>query len=287
MWSFTPGVGFGPDPHRTSSIVFDEATERWHAMGHQWNDEANLLLYLSENGLDGWQPAPYNPVILYDERIPKSDDDWYVQRPNYGRYPDSTMKMADDRRVVVVNNHDGNDSHLQWLTSQDGFIWDERGDVGVIVGPYGSGDPGDQWPSSLIFNPDDETWYLFYHGGGESSVGRGRTVGVAMGPSPDSLEPWNGYFEDSEMITQNALVLRDASGWLMVYQHGFSEGDGIWYARSPDLLHWEPQGQILEGEQVSLHCWAAIPNDNETITWRIYLEMHGELGVFEATVPRL
>lgn len=287
-WTFRPGLGYPPLPHQTLNVIYDEGTERWHAMGAFWEDEAEQHLATSPNGLDSWVPSPIDPVIEYDESRPPRDDDWYVQTPNYGRNPDGTLKKLDGRWIVVVCNFDGKDSDLQWLTSEDGFVWDERGDTGVEIGPEGSEDRGEQWPSTLLYNPGDATWYLFYHGGGAWDQGSGRTIGVATGPSPKELTPRDGFFEDDGLITQFPFVLADAEGWIMVYQHGSEQRDGIWYARSTDLLHWTPQGQILESTtgKLWLDAWTVV-YEGDTVTWRIYARISGVKGVYEATVPRL
>ena len=83
-WTLRPGIGHPPRPAVPMGILYDENTGRWHSMGRKWGDGVELLLYTSQDGLSAWQEAPGNPVIRYDNSIPKRDKDWYVQMPCYG-----------------------------------------------------------------------------------------------------------------------------------------------------------------------------------------------------------
>ncbi|MBU1090215.1 hypothetical protein KKF38_05525, partial [Patescibacteria group bacterium] len=285
-WTFTSGVGYGVGhadyDAETFSIVYDDATSKWHAMGAEWGDEVAMLLSTSNDGLTNWTAASNNPIFEFSTISGQTirDNDWYVQTPNYGTYPDGTLAKLDGKWVTVVSNFDGSDTDLHWLTSSDGFTWDGRGDTGVNTGPSGSDDKGEQWPSSLVYNPDNGYWYLYYHGGGDWKEGSGRTVGIAYGSTPKDLTEWSGSFEDNG-ITQEPMVFKDSIGWIMLYMHGHDEDDGIFYARSDDLLNWTPKGQVIDGD-ILIRSWTADQTVRGQVTWRLYGKKGSQKGVFEA-----
>lgn len=287
-WTFTSGVGYGVGhadyDAETFSIVYDDATSKWHAMGAEWGDEVAMLLSTSNDGLTNWTAASNNPIFEFSTISGQTirDNDWYVQTPNYGTYPDGTLAKLDGKWVTVVSNFDGSDTDLHWLTSSDGFTWDGRGDTGVNTGPSGSDDKGEQWPSSLVYNPDNGYWYLYYHGGGDWKEGSGRTVGIAYGSTPKDLTEWSGSFEDNG-ITQEPMVFKDSIGWIMLYMHGHDEDDGIFYARSDDLLNWTPKGQVIDGD-ILIRSWTADQTVSGQVTWRLYGKKGSQKGVFEAVV---
>jgi len=290
-----------PYPGQPQSVVYDEATGKWHAMGHVWNTKnpekpnygivEQQYVFISPDGLGDWHEVPGNPVIKYDEQFAPLDYDYYVNSPAYARNPDGSLASYQGKRVVAVVNFDGKDSHIQILLSSDGVTWDERTTLwsgNETKTPPGSGDPGEQWVNSFIHNPDNGKWYLFYHGGGnkhKSSEPDGRTIGLAIGDSPMSLVPWHGEFRDGRLITQGPNVLRDAAGWLMVYAHGSRDYDGLWLARSFDLRHWFPSGVFIQGD-VSISD-LVVQLHSDTVEWRIYGWQNGRECIFTATVPRV
>lgn len=300
QWGVRCGTGWPPYPGEPMTVAYDDVSGMWQTMGHIWNtnDPANPryeiierpYVFVSADGLNNWQAAGNNPVMEYDGQFPVRDHDYYVNLPAYARNPDSSFTNYLGRRVVAVVNFDGRDSHIQTLLSADGIAWAERttlwsGDKTRT--PPGSDDQGEQWVNSFIHNPDDGKWYLFYNGGGGNQHSTGsstRTVGVAIGSTPQRMIPWQGAFSDGDYITQSPKVLRDATGWLMVYIHGTKDDDGLWLARSPDLKHWTPAGRFMEGD-ILLQDIVAITGQ-ETVSWRIYGRHNGRKCVFTATVPR-
>lgn len=290
-----------PYPGQPQSVVHDEISGKWHAMGHVWNtknpEKANYgiveqqYVFVSPDGLVDWTGVPNNPVIKYDAQFEPRDYDYYVNSPAYARNPDGTLASYQGKWVVAVVNFDGKDSHIQTLLSSDGITWDERTTLwsgSETKTPLGSGDPGEQWVNSFIHNPDDGKWYLFYHGGGnkhKSSEPDGRTIGLAIGASPKSMVPWDGEFRDGRFITQGPNVLRDAAGWLMVYVHGSRDSEGLWLARSFDLKHWTSPVVFIGGD-VSISD-LVVQVQGDTVEWRIYGWQNGRECIFTATVPRL
>jgi hypothetical protein len=72
----------------------------------------------------------------------------------------------------------------------------------------------------------------------------------------------------------------------MLFMHGYAESDGVWYARSDDLLHWTAKGKILDGD-IQLQTWSVV-QDADSVTFRLYqrAQYYDGGGVYEATVPR-
>ncbi|MCF6239212.1 MAG: hypothetical protein L3J79_10485 [Candidatus Marinimicrobia bacterium] len=136
-----------------------------------------------------------------------------------------------------------------------------------------------------MYNTDDDDWYFFYHGGGSFNTGSGRTIGVAKGATPDELVSLSGSVEHDGRISQNALIIRDIDGWKMIFQHGFADTDGLWYATSTGGLapeDWTVQGQFTVDHQPSLRSWAVVNHPDGSVEWRLFASRDGEAGVWIA-----
>ncbi|MEZ4649616.1 MAG: Ig-like domain-containing protein [Candidatus Eisenbacteria bacterium] len=299
-WTFEEGSGHperDPDLPWQVHVLSDQVVSEnglfysiFEGMGEtSSSDEGQrrLSIATSPDGLTNWTQHIDETVIEFEGQ--RQGDDYGAMSPALGINPDGSLAKYDGEWILLFANYDGIDCEIQWMTSADGIRWTERGSTGLDQGPTGSGDRGEIWPTSLIRDVDG-TWYLFYHGGGNQA----RTIGVATGTNPKSLTPYNGNraileptesWEDGSV--HQAQVIKDQTGWLMVYTN--TEKEHLGSARSSDLLEWQKEGIFHSEMFKNFGCLTAVDNGDGTVTWRDYGRREyddGGPGLLFATVPR-
>jgi len=166
-------------------------------------------------------------------------------------------KISGDPSVIKIGEtyhmyyygHDGADYRLGLAQSDDLLKWDKYADNPILgPGPSGSWDEGGCWKPSVVFNPADEKYYMFYTGRNPDGD---YVIGVAT--SEDGLT-WTKC-DNNPLLADN-----ETPGWAHAPEVVFYPEDKHWYmyyyngngvvklARSPDLLSWTIQGKVLEGK---------------------------------------
>ncbi|MCA9758423.1 MAG: hypothetical protein KDA27_21685 [Candidatus Eisenbacteria bacterium] len=299
-WTYEEGLGhFEGDPDLpwqvrvlTDQVVFENGLfyAIFEGMGEtSSSDEGQrrLSIATSPDGLTNWTQHIDETLIEFEGD--RQGDDFGAMSPALGIHPDGSLAKYDGEWILLFSNYDGINSEVQWTTSSDGIHWTDRGSTGLYRGPSGSGDRGEIWPTTLI-RDDDGTWYLFYHGGGDQA----RTIGVATGTNPKDLTPYNGNeaileptesWEDGSV--HQAQVIKDQTGWLMVYTN--TEKEHLGSARSDNLVDWQKEGIFHSEMFKNFGCLTAVDNGDGSVTWRNYGRNEydaGGPGLLVATVPK-
>src|SRR5918998_1405285 len=127
------------------------------------------------------------------------------------------------------------------------------------------------WTGSVIRNPSDGTWYMFYTGATQTPAGNVQKIGYATSqdlltwrrapanPILQSEPPWyeklvDGTWHDEAFRDPWVLQDPDGNGWHMLItartNHGPTDNRGvIGHAWSPDLKAWQLRPPLSEPNQ--------------------------------------
>jgi sucrose-6-phosphate hydrolase SacC (GH32 family) len=206
----------------------------------------------------------------------------------HGKNPVFNEKWTEDMFVFIENNKyimyaEGRNDVAHILISEDGFNWQEQGDIKILTtkgdtlpGPYGT---------PAVWR-ENNLWYLFYERNDDAiwlAVSNNQKTWVNFQDEPVLKRGPEDY--DSGAVAANQII--KFKGKYYMFYHGTSDASwadpgasSLWtsnVAMSEDLYHWTkfPGNPIVEGDHSSP---VLVPDGDK---FRLYT-MHPEIWLYFA-----